>query len=112
MSTLEALLTRVHAMGASFTLRQGDRLIVQAPAPLPAALMAELRLQKAAIVTAVKSRCGWCASLQVWPAPESGRVYCERCRAVFNPSTGGWHPGERAKRRLTSDPAVDPLEHA
>ena len=40
MSTLEALLTRVHAMGASFTLRQGDRLIVQAPAPLPAALMA------------------------------------------------------------------------
>jgi transcriptional regulator with XRE-family HTH domain len=32
-------------------------------------------------------RCGWCQSRQLW-APESGRIYCNDCHAVFNPRRG------------------------
>src|SRR5262249_49919544 len=102
MSALEALLTEAHALGASFVLREGTRLSVEAPQPLPPELMGALRPYKSTIVAALKSRCGWCASLQMWAAPASGRLYCEDCHAVFNPSRGRWSPGERAKRRQTS----------
>jgi hypothetical protein len=32
----------------------------------------------------------------------SGRIYCDDCHAVYNPSVGYWHPGERAKDHAAS----------
>jgi hypothetical protein len=109
MSAFEALLTQAHALGASFVLQGGTRLTVQAPAALPAELMAELRRHKPALVVAFQDHCGWCQSRQLW-APASGRIFCQDCHAVFNPSRGGWSPGERAKRRLTSHLRIDTME--
>jgi hypothetical protein len=109
MSTLDATLTQAHALGAGFVLQGGMRLIVQAPAALPAELMAELRRHKPALVAAFTERCGWCQSRQLW-APASGRTFCHDCHAVFNPSRGGWSPGERVKRRLTSHLRIDTME--
>jgi hypothetical protein len=52
--------------------------------------------------------CGWCGSTRLWPADTgSGRIYCQACHAVYNPSTGHWHPGERAKQRVMSDSGAD-----
>jgi hypothetical protein len=110
MSAFEALLLQAHALGASFVLRGGTRLLVQAPTPLPAELMAELRQQKPAIVAAFKQRCGWCQSRQLW-APESGRIYCNDCGAVFNPRQGGWSPGDSPFRRPATHAEVDTMQH-
>jgi hypothetical protein len=111
MSALEALLMQAHALGANFVLREGTRLSVEAPQPLPSALLEALRPHKATIVAALTSRCGWCGSLQLWAVPASGRLYCKNCHAVFNPPKGRWSPGERAKRRSTSHPGVAPTGH-
>ena len=110
MSALEALLLQAQSLGASFVLREGTRLSVEAPEPLPAVLLEALRPHKSTIVTALKSCCGWCGSLQLWAAPVSGRIYCKNCHAVFNPSRGRWSPGERAKRRLPSATRLDATE--
>jgi hypothetical protein len=48
--------------------------------------------------------CGWGGSTRLWHADTgSGRIYCQACHAVYNPSTGRWHPGEGAKQRVMSD---------
>jgi hypothetical protein len=53
--------------------------------------------------------CGWCGSTMLWHADTgSGRIYCEWCHAVYNPSTSGWHAGERAKQCVMSDSGADP----
>ena len=45
--------------------------------------------------------CGWCGSTRLWHADTgSGRIYCETCHSVYNPSQGRWADGERAKQRL------------
>jgi hypothetical protein len=106
MSALETVLSQAQALGTSFVLRDGTRLIVEAPEPLPAALVAELRRHNPAVVAAFTASCGWCASPQLWVG-ESGRRYCLDCRAVFNPSRGRWAPGERDQRRLTRHPGRD-----
>jgi hypothetical protein len=42
--------------------------------------------------------CGWCGSTRVWHADTgSGRIYCEACHSVYNPSQARWADGERAK---------------
>jgi hypothetical protein len=46
--------------------------------------------------------CGCCGSTQTWRAEASGRIHCDDCHAVFNPSDDYWHPGERAKHHATS----------
>jgi hypothetical protein len=51
--------------------------------------------------------CGWYGSHQTWVAPGSGRIYCEDCHAVYNPPTGRWHAGERAKRQDTRASETD-----
>jgi hypothetical protein len=109
MSAFEVLLTQAQALGASFVLQGGTRLVVQAPAPLPADLMAELRRHKPALVAAFQDHCGWCQSRQLW-APASGRIFCQDCHAVFNPRPGGWSPGVRAHRRPPDHPGVDTME--
>jgi hypothetical protein len=110
MSAFEALLIQAHALGAQFALKR-DRLLVQAPAPLPAALLAELRQHKPAIVAAFKERCGCCGSRQVWVAP-SGNIHCiEVCHAVFNAHRGGWSPGDSPFRRPATHAEVDTMEH-
>jgi hypothetical protein len=110
MSAFEALLLQAHALGAQFALQKGDRLLVQAPAPLPAELMAELRQHKPAIVAAFKERCGWCQSHQLWN-PETERIYCNDCHAVFNARRGGWSPGDSPFRRPATHAEVDTMQH-
>jgi hypothetical protein len=46
--------------------------------------------------------CGRCEATQTRRAVKSGRIYCDDCHAVYNPSDGHWRPGERAKDRATS----------
>ena len=48
--TTEELLRRVRARGATFQVLEESRLKVQAPSPLPDAMMEDLRLHKAAIL--------------------------------------------------------------
>ena len=48
--TAEELLRQVRARGATFQVLEESRLKVQAPSPLPEAMMEELRLNKAAIL--------------------------------------------------------------
>jgi hypothetical protein len=50
--------------------------------------------------------CGWCWSSQTWRAETSGRIHCDDCHAVYNPATGGWDAGERAKQHPTPAPAA------
>jgi hypothetical protein len=53
--------------------------------------------------------CGWCGSTTLWNADTgSGRIFCEACHAVYNPSTARWHDGERAKRHVMIDSGADP----
>ncbi len=46
MSDIEPLIIRVRKFGATFTLGDGDKIKVQAPAPLPEELMNELKAHK------------------------------------------------------------------
>jgi hypothetical protein len=50
--------------------------------------------------------CDWCWSGQTWRAKTSGRIHCDDCHAVYNPATGRWDPGERAKQHPTPAPAA------
>ena len=54
--------------------------------------------------------CGWCGSDQLFRPAESGRVYCQNngCHAVYNPSTGHWHLGDRTKPAATTVPEPTP----
>jgi hypothetical protein len=55
--TVPELLSALRAHGATLTL-QGDGVKVRAPAPLPDALMATVRAQKADIVAAMRGQLG------------------------------------------------------
>jgi len=46
LSDIEPLIIRVRKFGATFTLGDGDKIKVQAPAPLPEELMNELKAHK------------------------------------------------------------------
>jgi hypothetical protein len=44
--------------------------------------------------------CGWCGSTEVSPLDSTqGRIHCQACYAVSNPTTGLWHPGDRDKQQ-------------
>lgn len=63
-----------------------------------------------AVPTPQDNRCGSCGSSSLWPADTgSGRIHCNACRAVYNPSTGLWAPGQPDKRQRppASVPAMD-----
>jgi hypothetical protein len=75
--------------------------------PVPAQvqpLLDALRPQKSAVLAAL--RCPWCDAAYAWAAPWSGRLYCESCHAVYNPSAESWAPGASDHRRQTTAPST------
>ena len=82
---LQTLLDRVHAAGGRL-LMNGDKLRVEAPAPLPDELVEQLRAAKTELIAVLAAGAGWdseTANLIAWflgtPAPASP---FELCRGV------------------------------